>query len=91
MKALESALAQLNKTYGKGSVQSTIPLDKFGYGGALKVTTRLYYPPCGEGYDGEGITPNVIVSLSAEAKKYSIYKLPQSLDDQLIAAIEALK
>ena len=78
-------------TYGKGSVQSTIPLDKFGYGGALKVTTRLYYPPCGEGYDGEGITPNVNVSLSAEAKKYSIYKLPESLDDQLIAAIEALK
>ena len=78
-------------TYGKGSVQSTIPLDRFGYSGALKVTTRLYYPPCGEGYDGEGITPNVLVSLSDEARKYSIYKLPESLDDQLIAAIEALK
>ena len=78
-------------TYGKGSVQSTIPLDRFGYSGALKVTTRLYYPPCGEGYDGEGITPNLLVSLSDEAKQYSIYKLPESLDDQLIAAIEALK
>ena len=78
-------------TYGKGSVQTTIPLERFGYSGALKITTKLYYPPCGEGYDGEGITPDVQVTLSDEAKKYSIYKLPQSLDDQLIAAIEALK
>lgn len=78
-------------TYGKGSMQSTISLDQFGYGGALKVTTKLYYPPCGVGYDGEGITPDVEVALSDEAKKYSIYKLPESLDDQLKAAIEALK
>ena len=78
-------------TYGKGSVQTTIPLERFGYSGALKITTKLYYPPCGEGYDGEGITPDVQVTLSDEAKKYSIYKLPQSLDNQLIAAIEALK
>lgn len=78
-------------TYGKGSMQTTIPLDRFGYSGALKVTTRLYYPPCGVGYDGEGITPDVKVTLSDEAKKYSIYKLPETLDDQLIAAIEALK
>ena len=78
-------------TYGKGSMQSTISLDQFGYSGALKITTKLYYPPCGEGYDGEGIAPDVEVTLSEEAKKYSIYKLPESLDDQLIAAIEALK
>lgn len=79
------------KTYGKGCAQDIIPLDMFGYSGALKLTTKLYYPPCGVGYDGEGITPDVEVSLSAEAKKYSIYKLPESLDDQLKAAIEALK
>ena len=78
-------------TYGKGSMQSTIDLEQFGYGGALKITTKLYYPPCGVGYDGEGITPDVEITLSDEAKKYSIYKLPESLDDQLIAAIEALK
>ena len=78
-------------TYGKGSMQTTIALDQFGYSGALKITTKLYYPPCGVGYDGEGITPDVEVTLSDEAKKYSIYKLPEALDDQLIAAIEALK
>lgn len=78
-------------TYGKGSMQTTISLDQFGYSGALKVTTKLYYPPCGVGYDGEGIEPDIEVTLSDEAKKYSIYKLPESLDDQLIAAIEALK
>ncbi len=78
------------QTYGKGSMQTTIPLERYGCSGALKVTIRLYFPPCGEGYDGIGIAPHREVKLSEEAKKYSIHKLPQSLDDQLIAAIEAL-
>ena len=78
------------KTYGKGSMQSILPLDRFGYGGALKLTTKMYFPPCGEGYDGIGITPDEVVELSEEAKKYSVYLLPQSLDNQLAAAIKIL-
>ncbi|MBO7249881.1 MAG: hypothetical protein J6V42_01240 [Clostridia bacterium] len=78
------------QTYGKGSMQRTYPLAMFGCGGALKVTIRLYFPPCGVGYDGVGIVPDRVVELSEAAKQYSIYKLPQSLDDQLIAAIGAL-
>ena len=85
-------LAQIigTQTYGKGSVQTIYPLAQFGIGGALKVTVKLYYPPCGENYDGVGITPHQVVELGAEAKKHSIYNLPQSLDDQLIAAIGTL-
>ncbi|MBQ8140249.1 MAG: PDZ domain-containing protein [Clostridia bacterium] len=77
-------------TYGKGSMQSILPLTSFGYSGALKLTTKMYFPPCGEGYDGVGIKPDVEVDLSDEAKKYNIYVLPQSLDGQLSAALDCL-
>ena len=76
------------KTYGKGSMQTILPLSQFGYEGALKLTTKMYFPPSREGYDGIGITPDKEVSLSDAAKEYNVYLLPQSLDDQLAAAIE---
>lgn len=78
------------KTYGKGSLQNMIDLSAFGYSGALKLTTKMYFPPCGEGYDGIGITPDLEVEQSEEAKSYNHYMLPQSLDDQLIAALGCL-
>ena len=71
-------------------MQTILPLSQFGYEGALKLTTKMYFPPSGEGYDGIGITPDVEVALSDEAKKYNVYLLPQSLDDQLAAALEEL-
>ncbi len=77
-------------TYGKGSVQQTISLSRFGYDGALKLTTAHYFPPSDEGYHGVGIEPDVTVELSDEAKQYSLYKLPQSIDAQLAAAIATL-
>ena len=76
------------KTYGKGSMQSTISLSQFGYAGGLKLTTKMYFPPCGVGYDGIGIEPDETVTLSDEAKEYNIYALPQSIDDQLCAALK---
>ena len=76
------------KTYGKGSMQSIISLSQFGYAGGLKLTTRMYFPPCGVGYDGIGIEPDEVVTLSDAAKEYNIYVLPQALDDQLGAALE---
>lgn len=79
------------KTYGKGSMQTTFLLSKYGYDGALKLTTAYYYPPCGEGYDGIGITPDVVVELSEEALEYNINILPDGLDNQLTAAIETMK
>ena len=77
-------------TYGKGVAQNTVSLDQFGIDGYLKYTSKIYYPPCGENYNEIGITPDVIVDLSDEAKRYSLYALPLEMDDQLLAAIECL-
>src|SRR5213079_3662899 len=45
-------------SFGKGSVQSIIPLDGRG---ALRLTTALYYTPSGQSIQGHGITPDQIV------------------------------
>ena len=79
------------KTYGKGSVQSLIPLFYYGYEGALKLTTSHYFPPCGEGYDGIGVFPHVEVELSEEAASVNIYKLAEADDNQLQRALAELR
>ena len=45
-------------SFGKGSVQSVIPLRN---GGALKLTTAKYYTPNGRSIQAKGIEPDVIV------------------------------
>ncbi len=81
------------KTYGKGSMQSIISLSAYGseYYGALKLTTKLYFPPCGIGYDGGiGIEPNFPVELEGEAADTHFYKLTESIDNQLQKAVSVL-
>ena len=78
-------------TYGKGCGQTTYLLSRYGYDGALKLTSFYYYPPCGEGYDGVGITPHRVVELSEEAKMYNINILPDHLDNQLAEAVASMK
>lgn len=46
------------RSFGKGSVQTIIPL---GDTGALRLTTALYYTPSGTSIQGTGITPDIIV------------------------------
>jgi len=46
------------KTFGKGSVQTVIPLSK---NTAVKLTTALYYTPKGRSIQALGIKPNIIV------------------------------
>ena len=46
------------QTFGKGSVQTVIPLED---GAALKLTTAKYYTPKGRSIQAEGITPDIIV------------------------------
>lgn len=46
------------KTFGKGSVQTVIPLRD---GSALRLTSALYYTPSGKSIVKEGIMPDVIV------------------------------
>jgi len=49
------------KSFGKGSVQTIIPL---GRSGAMKLTTQRYYTPSGRSIQGEGIDPDIIVEQS---------------------------
>ena len=51
------------RTYGKGTVQTVIPLAN---GRALKLTTSRYFTPSGASINGIGITPDVVLS-GAEA------------------------
>ena len=46
------------RTYGKGSVQTVIPLLD---GGALKLTTSEYFTPNGRSIDGTGVEPDLVV------------------------------
>jgi carboxyl-terminal processing protease len=48
------------RSFGKGSVQSIIPIEGHG---ALRLTTALYYTPSGRSIQGEGITPDRVVTL----------------------------
>jgi carboxyl-terminal processing protease len=55
-----------SKSFGKGSVQTVIPLDDNQ--GALKMTTALYYTPSGRSIQAMGIEPDI------ELEKASIEK-----------------
>ncbi len=46
------------QSFGKGSVQTIIPLAESG---ALRLTTALYYTPSGKSIQGKGITPDIKV------------------------------
>lgn len=46
------------KSFGKGSVQTVIPLGDYG---AMRVTTARYYTPSGRSIQATGIEPDVVV------------------------------
>jgi carboxyl-terminal processing protease len=48
------------QSFGKGSVQTVIPLNGHG---ALRLTTALYYTPSSRSIQGQGISPNVVVDV----------------------------
>jgi carboxyl-terminal processing protease len=56
------------QTFGKGSVQTIIPLED---GSALKLTTAKYYTPSGRSIQAEGITPDIKVKYAAPADSKS--------------------
>jgi carboxyl-terminal processing protease len=53
-------------SFGKGSVQTIIPLNN-GEDGALHMTTARYYTPSGRTIQAEGIVPDVVVSQGEDA------------------------
>ena len=52
-----------SKSFGKGSVQTVIPLRD---GAAIKLTTAKYYTPADRMIHGTGIVPDIVVNLSSE-------------------------
>lgn len=95
------------KTYGKGSVQTVIPLPD---GSAIRLTTSKYYTPNGRSIHGQGITPDLVVEREQPKKEENdseknpeevFDKLEQQLDqpavkkteydNQLQSAVDAIK
>ena len=63
---LKRAIVLGEKTFGKGSVQSILPLND---GSALRLTTAKYYTPSHKVIHEEGITPDITVSLTDEEER----------------------
>ena len=79
-------------TYGKGVLQSVFDLSAFGYTGGLKLTTGYYNPPSGENYDGKGVAPSgAETPLDDAVKDKNLALVPESEDNQLLAAVAAIK
>ncbi len=54
------AILMGQKTFGKGSVQTILPLSN---GGAIKLTTARYYTPSGRSIQAEGIVPDITLGI----------------------------
>lgn len=77
-------------TFGKGCMQSILPLENYGLEGGLRVTVAMYFSASKEVYHDIGIKPDIEVALSEEALEYNFFLLPEEKDDQLLKAIEEL-
>ena len=75
----ELALIVGVNTFGKGTMQTIYSLEPVGLEGGIKITTDVYFPPCGENYDGVGILPDVVVENDES-----------DVDNQLQTAVEQL-
>ena len=69
-------------TYGKGSVQSIIPLKNDG---AIRLTVSKYYLPSGKSISDVGVTPDIEVSENTDD-----FKLNTETDNQLNYALKLL-
>jgi carboxyl-terminal processing protease len=54
------------RTFGKGSVQTVIPLED---GSGLRLTTARYYTPAGRCIQAQGIVPDIVIEQAVLAKK----------------------
>jgi len=94
------------KTFGKGSVQTVIPLSD---GSAIRLTTSKYYTPNGRSIHGQGIMPDIVVEFKPVKKEDLSKGNPEEVfekleedqqrpsvkqeeyDNQLQAAIDVIK
>jgi carboxyl-terminal processing protease len=67
------------KTFGKGSVQTILPLDD---NSALRLTTARYFTPAGRSIQALGIVPDIVVEASSAEAKAAEDKKRQSLREE---------
>ena len=75
------------KTFGKGSVQSIVPLPRMSDGvAALRLTTAKYYTPSHKVIHEHGITPDIEVTMTDEEERAVFLRRapgsPESLDEK---------
>ncbi len=72
------------RTFGKGSVQTVMPLQSDG---AIRLTTALYYTPSGRSIQALGVAPDIIVEQRPPAEAEESVITPRSEAD-LIGSLE---
>ncbi len=65
-----------NRTFGKGSVQSVLPLSEDS---GIKLTTARYYMPKGRSIQVTGVDPDITVDDTAQG---NLFRLPREVDLQ---------
>ena len=101
LKDLHRAVLVGETTFGKGSVQNVMQLPD---GSAVRFTTAKYYTPSRQVIHGNGVTPNIRVTMTAEqeralfASRNATNTKPEdeknvikTKDAQMLRAIDALK
>jgi carboxyl-terminal processing protease len=80
------------RTYGKGSVQTVMPLSD---GRAIKLTTSRYYTPSGRSIHERGITPDVVVDDDVQPLQAAALEAGQLVtvesDPELRVALDTLR
>jgi len=97
---LERAKLVGTKTFGKGSVQTIIPLSN---GAGLRLTTAKYYTPSGRVIHEKGIVPDIVIEeppppkdesgqeQTLQRRRLSLPDDDLSIDPQLQKGVEVLK
>jgi carboxyl-terminal processing protease len=80
------ALVLGEQTFGKGSVQTILPIDDDA---ALRLTTARYFTPNGRSIQAMGITPDVIMENVAAARGNGEHPLPTVREENLPRHLEA--
>jgi carboxyl-terminal processing protease len=76
-------------TFGKGSVQTVMPLSD---GRAIKLTTSRYFTPSGASINQKGITPDVVLKKEAPQPPDANDKRPLAVrDSEVRAALDTIK
>ncbi len=85
----KKALLIGTKTYGKGTMQTMLPLSPKIGGGALSISTGMYNPPYSDNYEDVGLSPDIEIDLPDEQKEI-FYMLPLSEDVQFQEALKTV-